>query len=470
MENKPNVIFVMTDQQRADTLRAAGCEWMITPSLDRLTQDGVLFENAFCCGAACVASRAALFTGMYAHNTGVYSNKCHWAHHRTWLDDFRDAGYYVVNVGKMHARDAPMAFHDRYIVENKSSHLRYDQRNRFLWQSGLDVPRRHETVEDWGKQLNSTVWPYEEKHHSDIFVGDVAVNYLDRWDGRAPLFLQIGFPGPHEPYDPPPRFLEMYQDRSMPKRFYRPHELEGKPPVQTTFKVGYETANHEHRIDFADATEKDIARMRRHYCANVTAIDEKVGQILEALEEKGLLANSIVVFTSDHGDNLGDHDLPYKWFMYDAITRVPLIIRTPNTVGRGSRDGGLFSQIDIGPTLLELAGIPIPSRLDGRSRRSRLEGPDSADVPEAVYAEENYLVMIRTRTHKLVHYIDKPYGELYDLKQDPDELENLYDAEEHRLLRQQLERSLFEWLARSSYYNSGYKNQSAPMYEVKWLD
>jgi arylsulfatase A-like enzyme len=470
MENRPNVIFIMTDQQRADTLGAAGCEWMITPSLDRLAQDGVLFESAFCCGAACVASRAALFTGIYAHNTGVYSNKCRWAHHRTWLDDFRDAGYYVVNVGKMHARDAPMAFHDRYIVENKSSHLRYDQWNRYLWMSGLGVPRRHETVKNWGKKLNSAVWPHGEAYHSDTFVGNVALNYIERWDGHAPLFLQIGFPGPHEPYDPVARFLEMYQDRAMPKRIYRPGELEDKPSVQTTFKMRHETANHENQIDFSEATEEDIAHMRRHYCAGITGIDEKVGQILDALEGKGLLENSIVVFTSDHGDNLGDHDLPYKWFMYDSITRVPLIIRTPGTVGEGRIDGALFSQIDIGPTLLEMAGIPTPSRLDGQSRLARLEGMDTSDAPDAVYAEENYLTMVRTRTHKLVHYAGKPYGELYDLAEDPSELVNLYDSEDHQSIRQQMELHLLEWLAQSSYDNSGYKNQAGPMYEVKWLD
>ncbi len=464
MSNRPNIIFIITDQQRADTIGAAGYDWMITPTLDNLAKEGVIFNNAYCCAATCISSRCALFTGMYAHNTGTYSFD-RWEHHRTWLHDFRDAGYYVVNVGKMHHRDAPMAFHQRYIVENKSSRLSYDQWNRFLWQSGLDVPKRVDTDENWASQLNAVAWSYDEHTHSDIFTGNMAVNFIERWDQRAPLFLEIGFPGPHEPYDPPPRFLEQYQDKAMPPRIFEPGELDTKPPEQAHLKKIFAASPNENRIDFSDAGDDDIARMRRHYCANVTAIDEKVGEILAALEAKGMLDNSIIIFTSDHGDNLGDHDLPYKWFMYDSVTRIPLLIRTPHTTGR--IDQALFSQIDIGPTLLELAGIPIPSRLDGKSRVARLEQSDLSDVPRIVFAEENYLIMVRTGSHKLVHYIDKPYGELYDLDSDPAETRNLYDCPDYQPLRVELETELFKWLVKSNYLNSGYKNHANPMYQVR---
>jgi arylsulfatase A-like enzyme len=464
MTDQPNIIFIITDQQRADTLGATGCDWMITPTLDQLAEDAVVFDNAYCAAATCISSRCALFTGMYAHNTGTYSFD-RWEHHRTWLHDFRDAGYYIANIGKMHHRDAQMAFHERYIVENKSSKLKYDQWNRFLWQSGLDVPKRVDTEENWADQLNAVEWVYGEKTHSDVFTGNMAVNFIERWDKRAPLFLEIGFPGPHEPYDPPPRFLEMYQDKTPPTRVFEPEELAAKPPEQIRFKKFFETSPNENRIDFSNATDEDIARMRRHYYANVTAIDEKIGQIFAALEAKGMLENSIIVFTSDHGDNLGDHNLPYKWFMYDTITRIPLLIRTPKTTGRIDKE--LFSQIDIGPTLLELAGIPIPSRLDGQSRVARIEKADTSDTPQAVFAEENHLVMIRTQTHKLVHYIDKPYGELYDLVSDPDELHNNYDSPDYQSIRVELESKLFKWLVNTAYHNSGYKNQANPMYQVR---
>jgi arylsulfatase A-like enzyme len=467
MPDQPNIIFIITDQQRSDTIQATGADWMITPNLDRLAEGAVAFERAFCCAATCIASRSALFTGMYAHNTGVYTFN-RWEHHRTWLHDFRDAGYYLTNIGKMHQRDAQMAFHERFIVENKSSRLKYDQWNRYLWISGLDVPKRIDSIPDWPKQLNAVEWPHDEMYHSDVFTGNAAISFIERWDQRAPLFLQIGFPGPHEPYDPPGRFLELYKDVSMPGRIFEPGELDSKPPEQKQFKTHFEHNNYDNSIDFTAASRADIDRMRRHYCANMTAIDEKIGQIMAALDAKGMLENAIIVFTSDHGDNLGDHDLPYKWFMYDSVTNIPLMIRTPRTVGR--IDQSLFSQIDIGPTLLELAGIPLPSRLDGRSRLARIEDGDTSDAPETVYAQENHLVMVRTQAHKLVYYIDQPYGELYDLMADPKELRNLYDDPESKSIRGELEARLFAWLAHSTYHNSGYKNHSDPMYRVRTND
>jgi len=467
MSDQPNIIFIITDQQRADTIRATGADWMVTPNLDQLAENAVAFTNAFCCAATCIASRSALFTGMYAHNTGVYTFN-RWEHHRTWLHDFREAGYYLANIGKMHQRDAQMAFHERFIVENKSSRLKYDQWNRYLWISGLNVPKRVDSIPDWAKQLNSVEWPHEEKYHSDIFTGNAAISFIERWDQRSPLFLQIGFPGPHEPYDPPGQFLEMYKDSPMPERIFKDGELDTKPPEQTQFKKHFETNGYDNCIDFTGATREDIDRMRRHYCANMTAIDEKIGQIFAALDAKGMLENAVIVFTSDHGDNLGDHDLPYKWFMYDSVTKIPLLIRTSNTVGR--IDDALFSQIDLGPTLLELAGISIPSRLDGLPRVARIEDGKISDTPDAVFAEENYVVMIRTHTHKLVHYIDKPYGELYDLAEDPGEVCNLYDEPASKSIRQELETRLFAWLAHSTYHNAGYKNHSEPMYRVRTND
>ncbi len=468
-DHAPNVIFIITDQQRADTIGSANSDWAITPSLDRLAADAIVFDRAFACGAACVASRSALFTGMYAHNTGVYSNDCLWGHQRTWLDDLRDAGFRLVNVGKMHARDAPMAFHERYIVENKSSRLNYDEWNRYLWRSGLDIPRRHETARGWRQQLNSEAWPYDEKYHCDVFTGNLALDFIARWDRDQPLFLQIGFPGPHEPYDPLPRILAMYEDRDVPPRIFHEGELARKPPLQAAFKRFKENTPHEEQIDLSNSTNADIDRMRRHYAAGITGIDEKIGEILDLLESKGLLQDSIVVFTSDHGDNLGDHDLPYKWFMYDSVTRVPLVIRTPATVGQGRIDSTLFSHIDIGPTLLDMIGLSVPSRLDGRSRVSRVLEADEANAPSAVFAEENHLAMIRTASHKLVHYINEPLGELYDLDADPVEINNLYTATDHLRVRQELERRLLDWIASSNYKNSGHKNLSNPMYEVKWL-
>jgi len=467
--DRPDILFLLTDQQRADTLAAAGCPWMITPNLDRLAADGVTFTNAFCCGATCVASRAAMFTGMFAHHTGVYSFDP-WAHHRTWLHDLREAGYYVANLGKMHHSpvDAPMAFHERRIVENKTSNLACDDWKRFLDYSCQPIPvGRHRDVPGWSRALNSFTWELEEQYHSDAFVGDMAVRWLERWDGRQPLFLEIGFPGPHEPYDPPARFLDLYRDRPTPPRIMARHELDSKPPEHRELRTYFAACQADAVIDLDGQSDEAIADMRRHYYANISLIDEKIGQILDVLERKGRLDNTIIVFTSDHGDNLGDHDLAYKWVMYDSVTRIPLIVRTPETVGRARMDDGLFTQMDFGPTLLDCAGVPVPSRLDGTSRRMLITDP-TAPHPEVVCCQDNYQTMVRTADAKLVHYTGQPYGELYDLKANPEETHNLYDEPAHRELRAAMERRLLDWMTESLYLGGGYHAGKPAQYAMRY--
>lgn len=467
MHKRPNVIFIITDQQRHDTVQALGNADMITPSLDRLAQNGVAFTNAFSCAAACVASRAALFTGMYAHNTGIYGNQYKWDHRRTWLHDFRDNGYYVANVGKMHHTDARMAFHERFIVENKSSQLKYDEWNRYLWIEGKQVPERQNTIPDWEERLNSDVWPLEEKYYSDIFVGKGAVSFIQRWDERAPLFLEIGFAGPHEPYDPPDRILHMYRDVPMKERIYRENELEEKPPYQKALQDHFASSPNENRINMAGATSEAIAQMRRHYCASVTTIDEQVGEIMDALDRKGMLNNSIVVFTSDHGDHLGDHGLPYKWTMYDSIVKVPLIINTPGGENGGRVDDQLFSHIDLGPSLLHLAGISVPTYLDGTERTGRLSDQVEGNVPAFVVAEENFVTMVRTSTHKLVYSADGQQAELYDLTKDPEELWNEYRSAEYGAVRDALKDQVLRMLVRSNHRSSDYGNATAGTSKVR---
>jgi arylsulfatase len=467
MSEQPNIIFIMTDQQRHDTLRATGNGEMITPSLDRLADQGVAFTHAFSCGAACVASRAALFTGMYAHNTGVYGNQYPWGDLRTWLHDFREHGYHVANVGKMHQGKAPGAFHERFIVENKSSRLSYDEWNRYLWLEGMDIPERHKTIPDWRKELNSDVWSIAEKYHSDVFVGNAAVNFIDRWDNRAPLFLQIGFPGPHEPYDPPSRFLKMYADAPLKEPVGGQGELSHKPSYQAALRDHFASNHHEHQIDMAGASNHAIERMRRHYCAVVSTIDEKIGEIMDALERNGMLSNSIIVFTSDHGDHLGDHGLPYKWTMYDSIVRVPLIISAPGTLHRGRIDDRLFSHIDVGPSLLGLAGISIPSYLDGIDRTTRVLGDGQSDASLFVVAEENFATMLRTETHKLVNCTDERHAELYDLENDPEELINEYENPEYGSIKSALQNRLLHLLAESCHRSSDYRCEPATVSKVR---
>ena len=472
----PHIIFIMTDQQRADTIGAWGCGHMVTPALDRLVSEGTSFRQAYCPGATCISSRAALFTGMYPHNTGVYSFNP-WADHHNWVQDLAAAGYWCANIGKMHfsPRDVPGGFHERTIVENPTNKTHAnggadDDWGTFLRHHGLERPNdRNRTDPDWTSRHQGVPWHLEERFHSDVFIGDSAVAWIDGHRGEQPLFLQVGFTGPHEPWDPLPRHLNLYRDRDLPPRVRRAGELEDKPPQHAAHRRLHGSTGHESVIDLDGASEADIAEMRRHYYAKITTVDEQIGRVLAALERRGWLDDSILFCLSDHGELLGDHDLAYKWLMYDSIVHVPLIVRDRRS-GRAPQAGqvdDLVSLMDVGPTVLEAAGLPVPTYMEGRSLLGYLT--DRAPTPrEYVFCEDNYQVMMRSRQHKLVYYIGQEEGELYDLERDPHELENLWDRADAAQTRARLLNQLLEWLATSTYWNAGYRRDRSSTYGMRW--
>lgn len=468
---QPNIIVLMTDQQRADTIAAWGYDHMITPGMDRLARSGVSFPQTYACGATCIASRAAMFTGMYGHTTGVYSFN-RWAHHRSWVQDLRDAGYHCVNVGKMHIspRDAPMGFHERVVVENPTSNFLArggadDAWGRYLSLHGKTRPiDRHERDLAWRRKFQGVPWHMAEHLHSDVFIGNSALAWIERHRPAASVFLQVGFTGPHEPYDPLPRLLDLYEGRALPKPVMREGELASKPRQHRAHQRFCNVHDHEAQIAMPEATEDDILAMRRHYYAKITTLDEKLGEILDALAAKGYLDNALVIFTSDHGDMVGDHQMAYKWLMYDSIVNVPLVVWDTRTDAQGTVSD-LVSHVDIGPTVLEAAGVAVPRYMEGRSLMGYLTG-SPPEPHDAVFCEDNYLTMARTATHKLVTYtFQEDEGELYDLREDPGELINRFDDPAYREARQAMEEKTRRWLLRSNYRTAGYRTgqPNAPM-------
>ena len=471
---RPHIVLIMTDQQRFDTVGAWGYDYMVTPHHDRLVREGVSFKQAYCPGATCVASRAATFTGMYPHTTGVYGFD-QWGEHRNWVQDLADNGYHCVNMGKMHfgPRDISGGFHERVIVENPTNKTHDnggadDDWGRYLSFHGLKRPNdRQKTDPDWMTKFQAVPWHYEEQYHSDVFIGNSAVSWIDNYKGDKPVFLEVGFTGPHEPWDPLPRHLDMYADKELPKRVLREGELDEKPPQHVAHLEAFANAGGEAKIDLRLASEDDIDMMRRHYYAKITTVDEMLGKVLDALENRGWLENSILIFCSDHGELLGDHGLAYKWLMYDPIVHVPMIIRHGGSVKAPSEVNDLVSLMDIGPTILQAAGIDVPTYLEGRSLMSYLNGEDIAPR-KYVFCEDNYEIMMRSETHKMVYYIGQEAGELYDLKADPHELWNKWNDGDFVEVKQKMQMDLLEWLATSNYYNAGYKRNRARQYAMRW--
>jgi arylsulfatase len=466
-ETRPHIILIITDQQRFDTINALGFPYMETPNLDRLVREGVTFTNCHITAPSCAPSRASLFTGYYPHTTGIYKNADRWT--RSWVEDLAESGYYCVNIGKMHTYpyQTPLGFHERYVVENKDRYLEerwyFDEWDKGLRARGLIKQQRefYRKKEDYRERLGAFEWELPEDTHPDFFVGDMAKWWIEtKPRGEKPLFLQIGFPGPHPPYDPVPRYAEPYVEKDLPIQEVTPEELASQPPPFHAMRVHNHEVDHDSVVHLLDPTPEQRHRQRAYYLANVTMIDEKVGEILQALDDKGYLENAVVIFTSDHGDALGDHGHSQKWTMYDIITKMPTIVWAPGRFEGGRRFDGLCSLMDLGPTILELAGINPAASMEADSLLPALAG-EAWTGRDAVFAEHSrdgilqttdMMTMVRTRAWKLVHFLDGPFGQLFDLANDPGEIRNLWDDPAYAEKKQELLNLLLEWRVRSGYH------------------
>lgn len=462
--DRPHIILINTDQQRFDTVNALGADHMDTPNLDRMVEEGVSFTDCHITAPSCAPSRASLFTGYYPHTTGVLKNGDTWRH--SWVEDLHDAGYYTVNVGKMHTSpfETEMGFEERYVVENKDRYLegRYyqDEWDKALAARGLVKQQRefYRQWEDYEDRLGAFEWELPKDAHPDVFVGELATRWLDTNpmpDG--PLFLEIGFPGPHPPYDPTPEAAEPYLDRDLPEPIRSEADLASQPPPFKAMREHNERVDHDSVVHQVEAPADARHRQRAYYYGNVSMIDEQVGQIMDALEANGYLDDAVVIFTSDHGDALGDHGHSQKWTMYDPITRVPTIVRAPDRFEGDRRLGGLCQLMDLGPTVLELADVPIPDEMAAESLLPALRGEDwsgrdvvfAEHARDAILQETAFMTMVRTEDWKLVHFLDEPSGQLFDLNADPQELDNLWDDSAYEDVKQELLAELLEWRVRT---------------------
>jgi arylsulfatase len=462
---RPNIIFIITDQQRFDTIRALGFPYVDTPNLDRLVEEGVSFSNCFISAPSCAPSRASLFTGQYPHTTGITKNADRWTH--SWVEQLAESGYHCVNIGKMHTfpYETPLGFHERYVVENKDRYLEgryyFDEWDKALRARGLVKQQRelYRQRPDYGERLGAFEWELPEDMHPDFFVGNMAQWWIRSYPQTQPLFLQIGFPGPHPPYDPIPRFAEPYMQRDLPLAGVTAEELERQPPPFKAMRQHNCEVDHDSIVHQLEPTAEQRHRQRAYYLANVTMIDEQIGQILERLEENGYLENSVVIFTSDHGDCLGDHGHSQKWTMYDTITRMPMIVWGPGRFDGGRKLDGLCQQMDIGPAILELAGGEVPEWMEAESLLPALEGEKWEGRP-CVFAEHprdgtlqttDFMTMARTRDWKLVHFLGESFGQLFDLERDPLEVDDLWNEPGADEKKRDLLEMLLEWQIGSQY-------------------
>ena len=460
---QPNIILIITDQQRYDTINALGFPYMDTPNLDRLVDEGVSFDNCHITAPSCAPARASLFTGYYPHVTGIMRNGDRWRH--SWVEELNGAGYHCVNIGKMHTNpfETPLGFHERYVVENKDRYLQgryyFDEWDKALQARGLVKQQRelYRQRDDYRERMGAFSWDLPPETHSDNFVGGLAQRWLRNYPKTEPLFLQVGFPGPHPPYDPTPEAAAEYIDRDLPLPQVTQAELDGQPPPYLRYRQHNTEVDHDSVVHLLEPSRLQLQRLRAYYAANVSMIDKQVGAIMDALEAQGYLENSIVIFTSDHGDCLGDHGQIQKWTMYDIITRVPAIFWARDRFSAGGRVSAQCQWMDIGPTVLELAGVQPAEDMQALSLLPALEG-ETWRGREYVFAEHPadgnyegpYQTMIRGERYKLVHFLGEEYGQLFDLVADPEELHNRWDDEALAEVKRELLGALLNWRLQST--------------------
>lgn len=464
MSDTPNIILIITDQQRFDTINALGFPYMDTPNLDRLVNEGVSFDNCHITAPSCAPARASLFTGYYPHVTGIMRNADTWRH--SWVETLADNGYHCVNIGKMHTQpfETPLGFHERYVVENKDRYLEgryyFDEWDKGLQARGLVKQQREQyrQRDDYEESMGAFTWDLPEDTQSDNFVGNMATWWLETYPQTEPLFLQIGFPGPHPPYDPTPDIAENYTQRDLPLPNVTQDELDSQPPPYQQLRKHNTEIDHDSVVHLENPSDEQLQRLRAYYAANVSMIDTQVGNILDTLDAQGYLDNAVVIFTSDHGDCLGDHGHIQKWTMYDIITRVPAIFWSKGKFDAGKRVTEQCQLMDIGQTILELAGITPADTMQTISLLPALQGDDwqgrdyvYAEHPADGIYEGSFMTMIRSNQWKLIHFLGQSYGQLFDLEADPEEINNLWDDEQHADIKHSLLHTLLEWRTESTF-------------------
>lgn len=461
---RPNVLILMSDQHRPEYMTVAGNSTVPTPELDRIAARGVRFTNAICPYPVCAASRASLMTGLYPHTTGVIDNtdRLSWRS-QTMARHFSDAGYLTGLIGKMHFNDPHtrgfqyrLGFNDwfqylgpkvRLFANDIANHSTGPQFFDTVNDDGSGLP---ELPALWDKWKGKGPWAgqvermpldggsqLDAEDSIDAFIARESVRFIDdasRTPDR-PWLLVAGFLRPHPPLHAPREWAEKYPAAKM--RIPDPGDLTRYPRHIQQRAERYRRLG-EHRLQSAIGG----------YLANLAYLDTCLGQVYRALESRGLAGNTIVVYTSDHGEMNGDHGMYGKFCMFRHSVGVPLIVSWPGRAPEGKTAAALTEYFGLYPTLAELCGLPSPGALEARSFTASVRDPE-AHGPESMFAEYNLrsrvdCYMAATRQWKYV-WNHGDISELYDLQSDPDERRNRAGEQALAKVETEMRDRLYAW-------------------------
>lgn len=426
--SKPNILFLMTNQFRADCMGCSGNSAMKTPNLDRIAREGLRFTQAYSSTPSCTPARAGLLTGLSPWHHGMLGyGEVAQRYPFELPRAMHDAGYYTYAIGKLHY--APQrnyhGFDGALLDESgrvQSQGFVSDYRKWFR----SKAPDLDPDATGIGfNEYRSGVYALPEELHPTRWTGDRAVEFIAKYDRKEPFFLKVSFARPHSPYDPPKRFMDMYKPEDMPA----PHV--GKWAAKYAKVANPENLSLWH----GDLGLEQARKSRQGYYGSVSFIDEQIGLILKSLEERGMLDSTLIMFTADHGDMLGDHNLWRKTYAYDGSAHIPMLMRWPKSMGMAASRGATapvpVELRDILPTCLDAAGKPAHANLDGRSLLDLARG-DAKDWREYIdlehelcYGKENHWNALTDGCWKYIYHAFDGSQQLFDLSADPGELHDL---------------------------------------------
>lgn len=457
---RPNIVFIMTDDHAAHSISAYGSKINLTPNMDRLAREGMLFRNCFVENSICTPSRAAILTGKYSHKNGVPVFNAFDGSQPHAAKYLHEAGYYTGIVGKWHLGSEPTGFDYFSVLPGQG--------------------RYHDPV-FLNKDGRETI-----KGYATDVITDKALAFLDKRPKEKPFLLFLHHKAPHRDWSPSEKYADLYNDRDIPEpetlrddyatrtdaahettmtiaRHLNNRDLKVVPPEglkgpalqqwynQVPMEISITNNGVVKKLTGDDLLKWKYQRYIKDYLRCVASVDENIGRVLDYLEKNGLRENTLVIYTSDQGFFLGDHGWYDKRFMYEECLRTPLIASWPAKIKPGSVQNAMALNIDFAPTFLELAGMKAPKEIQGRSLVPLLEGKTPNDWRKSMYyryyhdpghhnTRAHYGV--RTETHKLIYFWKKDQWELYDLRKDPNELRNIYNDPENGKLVAELKGEL----------------------------
>jgi arylsulfatase A-like enzyme len=459
--DRPNIIFIMSDDHAAHAIGAYGSRVNQTPHLDRLAKEGALLTRVFVTNSICTPSRAAILTGQYSHLNGVTMFNRFDSARVTVAARLQASGYHTGMVGKWHLGSDPVGFDSWEILPGQGAYV--------------DPVLYTATGEK----------TYKGRYVTDV-ITDLGIEFIEKRPRGKPFFLMLHHKAPHRPWLPDAAQAERFKDRWIPEpetmwdsyatrtdalrenqqriaadltrrdlKLPPPPDLAGADltawlatkPAEVTVTVDGKTVT----LTGEALTRWKYQRYMRDYLATVQSVDESVGRVLDVLDRRGLAKNTIVIYTSDQGFFLGDHGLFDKRFMYEESLRMPFLVRWPGAIKPRTRIDAMALNVDFAPTFLDAAGLRVPADMQGRSLLPVLRGRTPGDWRSSMYyryyhdpGDHNTRAHygVRTKTHKLIYFWKKDQWELFDLVNDPSELHNLYGQPGQEALTASLEAEL----------------------------